>query len=191
MEKDNKDNNSVVSDNNSGSLDDSVVAEENTAEIVKKLRDKLKKCEAERMEYLTGWQRAKADHINARKRDETERGEFVRFANQDLIAELIPVLGSFDMAMANKTEWEKVDSSWRSGIESIYNQLVKVLNNFGVKEVNPINEKFDHNLYEAVLHEPVMDEKLDHMIIGVVQKGYSLNGKVLRAPKVKVGEFKR
>jgi molecular chaperone GrpE (heat shock protein) len=65
-------------------LDDSVVAEENAADAVKKLREKLKKSEAERMEYLTGWQRAKADLINARKRDEADRVEFMKFANERL-----------------------------------------------------------------------------------------------------------
>lgn len=186
-----KDNEDVVVDNDSNTLDDSVVAEENAAEAIKKLREKLKKSEAERLEYLTGWQRAKADLINARKRDEAERGDFAKFANQGLIEELIPVLGSFDMAMGNKEAWEKADKSWRTGVEYIYTQLVKALNDFGVKELDPINEKFDHNIHEATSYEPTADEKKDQMILGVIQKGYSLNGKVLKVPKVKVGEFKK
>ncbi len=185
--KETAEDNDIVAEN----LDDSVVAEENATEAIKKLREKLKKCEAERLEYLTGWQRAKADLINARKRDEAERGEFAKFANEQLIMELIPVLGSFDMAMGNKEVWEKADKNWRTGVEYIYTQLVKALTDFGVKEINPLNEKFDHNLHEATSYEPITDEKLNHMILGIIQKGYSLNGKVLKAPKVKVGEFKK
>lgn len=171
-------------------LDDSVVAEENAAEAIKKLREKLKKTEAERMEYLTGWQRAKADLINARKQDEKERQEFIKFTNGRLIEELIPVLGSFEMAMGNKEAWEKADKNWRTGVEYIYSQLVKALTDNGLKELNPINEKFDHSHHEATSYEPVTDEKLDHVIMQVIQKGYSLNGKILKVPKVKVGEFR-
>lgn len=70
-------------------LDDSVVAEESSVDTIKKLREKLKKSEVERLEYLTGWQRAKADLINARKRDEADHKEFIKFANERLIDGLI------------------------------------------------------------------------------------------------------
>jgi len=182
--------NSVENPENS-ELDDSVVAEENATEVVKKLREKLKKVEAEKMEYLTGWQRAKADMVNARKREEDDRKGFAKYANEGLIAEIIPVLDSFDMAIGNKEAWEKADKNWRMGVEYIYSQLIKVLKDHGVTEINPVNEKYDHNVHEAVSYEPVTDEKLDQQIVQVIQKGYSLNGKVLKAPKVKVGEFKK
>lgn len=187
----------VIPEKNAGSntiedsdvLDDSVVAEENMAEMIKKLRERLKKAESEKQEYLTGWQRAKADMVNARTRDEEERKAYIKFSNAGLIEDLIPVLDSFDMAMGNKEAWEKADKNWRIGVEYIYNQLIKVLLDYGVKEINPINEKYDHAQHEAISHEPVTDEKLDHVIVGVIQKGYSLNGKILKVPKVKVGEF--
>lgn len=171
-------------------LDDSVVAEESMGETIKKLREKIKKIEAEKQEYLTGWQRAKADMVNARKRDEEERREFSKFANERLIEDLIPVLASFDMAMGNKEAWEKADKNWRVGVEYIYSQLTKALTDNGLKELNPINEKFDHAHHEATSYEPVTEEKSNHIILQVIQKGYSLNGKVLKAPIVKVGEFR-
>lgn len=172
-------------------LDDSVVAEENAAEAIKKLRERLKKAESEKQEYLTGWQRAKADMVNARKRDEAERKDFIKYANEALIADLVPVLDSFDMAMGNKEAWEKADKNWRMGVEYIYTQLIKALTENGLVEINPLNEKFDHARHEATTYEPVTDAKLDHVITAVIQKGYSLNGKVLKVPKVKVGEFKK
>lgn len=181
----------VPEDNgSSGELDDSVVAEENAAEAVKKLREKIKKLEAEKMEYLTGWQRAKADLVNARKRDEEDKMSAIKYANENLIEELLPTLESFDMAIGNKEAWEKVDKNWRIGVEYIYSQLRKALENNGLVEINPMNEKFDHARHEAVSYEPVKEEGLDHVIVGVVQKGYSLNGKVMKVPKVKVGEFR-
>jgi len=172
-------------------LDDSVIAEENMAETIKKLRAKLKKSQADASEYLTGWQRAKADFVNARKRDEEERKEFIKFSNERLIESLIPVLESFDLAMANKEVWEKVDKNWRVGVEYIYSQLKKTLNESGLEEINPVGLKFDPARDEAALYVPVTEEDQDHVITQVIQKGYSLNGKSMRPPKVKVGEYKK
>ncbi len=181
---------SLKKDLESDTLDDSVVAEEAMGDTIKKLREKIKKLEVEKQEYLTGWQRAKADMVNARKRDDEERKDFIKYANEGLIGDLIPVLDSFDMAMGNKEAWEKADKNWRVGVEYIYSQLIKTLTENGLTEINPMNEKFDHAKHEATSYEPVTDEKLDHVIVGVIQKGYSLNGKLLKVPKVKVGEFR-
>lgn len=157
---------------------------------LKQLREKLKKCEAERMEYLAGWQRAKADLINARKRDEEDKKEFVKYANEDLIGEILTVLDSFDMAFANKEAWEKVDANWRVGVEYIYSQLLSSLERFNLKVINPAGQKFDPNHHVSIESIPVTDKSQDDMIVRVVQKGYELNGKIIRAPKVEVGEFK-
>ena len=173
------------------SLDDSVVAEEHASETIKRLREKLKKTEAERLEYLTGWQRAKADLINARKRDEEDRKEFMKFANERLIDGLIPVLESFELAMNNKEAWEKADKNWRTGVEYIYSQLKKALNDSGLKEIDPIGKPFDHNRDEAAEYVPVEKESEHHKVVAVIQKGYILNGKPMRPPKVKVGEWKK
>ena len=181
----------VSTQDDSDTLDDSVVAEDNAVEAVKKLKEKLKISEKERMEYLTGWQRAKADLVNARKRDEADRQEFMKFANERLIDGLLPVLESFDMAMGNKDAWEKVDKNWRVGVEYIYTQLKKVLADSGLVEINPLGEKFDINRDEATEYVPVTDESDDHKIVAVLQKGYILNGRPMRPPKVKVGEWKK
>jgi molecular chaperone GrpE len=177
-------------DDDNADLDDSVVAEEQAAETVKKLREKLREAEAEKLEYLTGWQRAKADMINSRKRDEDERRNFVKYANENLVTQLLPVLESFDMAIDDKETWDKADKNWRRGVESIYSQLKKVLTENGAKEIDPLNEKYDHSHHEAVSYVPVDDKALDQTIVKVIQKGYSLGGRSLKAPKVAVGEFK-
>lgn len=172
-------------------LDDSVVAEESAQETIKKLREKLKKATAEKQEYLNNWQKDKAEFVNARKRDKEASDRIVKFASEDLISELIPVLDSFAMAMNNKEAWEKVDKNWRTGVEYISSQLKKILEENGLKEIDPIGLKFDPMRDDAIGFDPVTDEKLDHVVTAVIQKGYSLQGKTLKAPKVKLGEFKK
>jgi molecular chaperone GrpE len=168
-------------------LDDSVVAEENQAESIKKLREKLKKCEAEKQEYLTGWQRAKADLINARKRDEEDRKEFLKFSNERLIESIIPVMESFDMAMGNKEAWEKVDKNWRMGVEYIHQQLMKVLSENGVSEI-PVQsgDVFDPKLHEPFGNTETDDAALEHKIEKVIQKGYKAGDKIIRPARVAV-----
>ena len=158
---------------------------------LKDLREKLKKAEAEKLQAMTDFARAKADFINMRKQDEMRNQEFVKFAKEGLISEIIPALDSFDMAFGNKESWEKVDKNWRVGVEYIYSQLVGALVNHNLKQLNPLGEKFDPVVHEAVEFVSVTDEKKDHIITEVIGKGYSLNNKVIKAPKVKVGEFKK
>ncbi len=170
-------------------MDDSVVGEENAQDTVKRLREKLKLVQKEKAAYLDGWQRAKADMVNANKRAYESRKEFVQYANENLINEIIPVLDSFHMAMGNKTAWEKADKNWRVGVEYIAQQLKKILEDNGLKEVDPIGETFNPMIHESVGHKPVTKESENGKVVEVAQKGYSLNGKLLKVPKVLVGEM--
>ncbi|MFA6552070.1 MAG: nucleotide exchange factor GrpE [Candidatus Paceibacterota bacterium] len=188
VEGDLSDDITVEADEN---LDDSVVAEESLQETVKKLREKLKKAQTEKQEYLLGWQKERADFQNFKKKINEEMSEFRKFAAEGFVEELLPVLQSFEMAFSNKEAWEKADKNWRTGIEYIHSQLVKVLEDQGVKEIAPVGEKFDSSKHEIAEMIQVEDESDHHKIIEVVQKGYSLNGKILRAPKVKIGELKK
>lgn len=167
-------------------LDDSVVAEENASATIKELREKLRVAQTERLEYLTGWQRAKADLLNARKRDEEDQRSFRKRATEDLILELIPVLQSFDSAMAKRDVWEKVDKNWRTGVEYIAELLRKVLLEQGLTEINPLDLPFDPTRDEPIENVP-SDASKQGTVIEVVQKGYALHGVVVRPPRVKIG----
>ena len=164
--------------------------EENPAVLVKKLREKIKKLESEKQEYLTGWQKERADGVNFRKRLEEEKKEHAKFAKEDLSTELISVLDSFDSAFKNKEAWEKVDKNWRQGVEYIHSQLINILSNHGVSVVSPLGEKFDPQRDEAVENVPVENQKDEGKILEIVSAGYKLQDKIIRAPKVKVGEYK-
>lgn len=170
--------------------EDDVVAEENIQEKLKKLREKLKETEADKKKYLDSWQRAQADFMNLRKRDEEAKKEYVKFATEDLIAELLSVVDSFSMAFANKEAWEKVDKNWRAGVEYIYSQLMSVLKDRGLTEFDPQGQPFDASKHEALGTVATDKKEDDHRVLEVIQKGYILHGKVVRPAKVKLGEFK-
>ena len=176
---------------------DDVVFEENTevtgADFNKKysaLKGKVKELEAKATEYLNGWQRDKADFINLRKKDEEAKKQIVAFAKEDLINELIPVLDSFESAMKNKEAWAKVEPNWRVGVEYIASQLNQTLENNGLKKVYPLGQPFDHTRDEALEMVPTEDKSQDGVVMEVVQTGYMLGDRLIRPPKVKVGECK-
>ena len=166
--------------------------EGNTAtqkDVTKDLREKLAKAIAEKQEYLDGWQRAKADFVNARKREEETRTDVLKYANEDLLLQLAPVLDSFTMAFNNKEAWEKIDKNWRIGVEYIYSQLKGVLEQNGFSEFDPKGEKFDPFKHHAIESIPVTDPAQDHTVLEVIQKGYSLNSKIIKPASVKIGEL--
>ncbi len=166
--------------------------EQNPATLIKKLRAKLKSCEAERAEYLTGWQRAKADLVNARKDEERERAAFARFAAEGLIRDLLPVLESFEMAFANREAWEQAPAEWRQGIEHIHAQLVGVLERHGLEAVRPAaGETFDPTQHESAGETPVESEAQDHTIVSVVRCGYKLYDKLIQPARVIVGIYEK
>jgi molecular chaperone GrpE (heat shock protein) len=185
------DNNNEKNMDQADEFQDDIVMEDEQApgDQIKKLRAKLKKALEEKQDYLDKWQRAQAEFLNARKRDQEEKAQFAKFAKEDLISQIIPVLEGFDMARSNKDAWEKVDPNWRKGVESLHALLLKVMAENDLKELNPIGEKFDPMRDEAIAHEPVDSPEKDHVILDVVQKGYSLAGKVVKAPRVKVGDY--
>lgn len=159
------------------------------AQKLKKVKNALKKCEAEKQEYLDGWQRAKAEFANLRKQDETRHAERSKYAEQGLVEDLIPVLDSFDMAMGNKDAWEKAPEEWRKGIEHIHAGLLQKLQSRGLVKIESEGRTFDPELHEAVQNVPVDSEKLDHTVVSVLQAGYKLHDRVIRHAKVQVGVF--
>lgn len=192
MDDDKKDLNNNESEEQ---VDDVVFEEENENTApdfvakINKLKSRIKELEEKSSEYLNGWQRDKADFINLRKKDEEAKKNIVEFAKTNLIGDILPVLDSFELAMKNKEAWEKVDQNWRTGVEYINNQLLGVLEQNGLKKIYPLGETFDPNRDEALEMVPVQNKDEDHKILEVVQTGYQSGNSIIRAPKVKVGDF--
>lgn len=161
-------------------IDDSVVAEESQAETIKKLREKLKVSENKAKENLDGWQRAQAEFSNIRKRDEEAKIEFLKFAKADIMSALLPVLDSFNSALAHG----------QKEVEPIFTQLTQILKSNKLEEINPLGEIFNPQFHEAVGSIDTENKEEDHKILEVFQKGYKLDNKVLRPAKVRIGDFK-
>ena len=158
-------------------------SEADPAARVKKLRERLAHCEAEKKEYLDGWQRAKADLANYKK-DETRRfDEFVKFAAEGVIAEAIQVLDSFDLALQHA-----MPKQVERGIVLIRSQLEDILRRRGLEALPAQGQKFD-----PVLHESMGEVESDGesgWVAEELQKGYILHGRVLRPARVKISKKK-
>lgn len=174
----NTDNDDIQIENED--LDDSVVAEERQGETIKKLKGKLREAEEKAKEYLDTLQRAKADFINMRKRDEEAKAEFLKFAKSDVVSEIIPVLDSFTLAMQHGAK----------EVEPIQKQLLQILKQHGLEEINPIHQQFDPQQHEAIGMIQTENSEEDNLILDVMQKGYILSGKTIRPAKVRIGEYK-
>lgn len=118
--------------------------------------------------------RALADYQNLEKQTQSWKEEFIKFANQNLILDLLEVLDDLEKAYEHLKD---------DGLKIIIDKLQTILKNSGLEEINLENAIFDPNLCEAV--ETLPGEE-DNKIAGVISKGYKLNGKVIRVSKVKV-----
>lgn len=147
--------------------------------------DELSKCQKERDEYLDGWKRAKADLINYKK-DEAKRFEaIVKFSNESLVRELINVLDSFDLALIALEN--EADSKKEKGLYLIRQQLEDILKQNGLERIIiSVGQPFDPALQEAVAE--VESDKPSGTIIEEVERGYLLNGKLIRPARVKVSK---
>lgn len=156
---------------------------------IKKLKEKIKKLEAEKQEYLDLSQRTRADYANFKKEVDTNRISERKFATKRFIEELLPVLDSYDMAQGNKEAWEKVDQNWRIGIEYIFNQFRTVLENEGVVQFGKVGDIFDPHLHESMETVKVTNEADNDKIMKVLQNGYKMNEQILRPARVHTGHL--
>lgn len=146
-----------------------------------KASDNFSKCLKERDEYLDGWKRAKAELINYKK-DEAKRFEIImKFSNEALIREIIKVLDSFDLALNSLEKEGKAEK----GIYLIRAQLEDILKQNGLERIAvSMGQQFDPAFHEAVAS--VESDKESGIIIEEVERGYFLNGKLIKPARVKV-----
>ena len=129
----------------------------------------------------TRYMRLMADFQNYKKRVEKEKKDLYSYANEKLVTELLDVLDNFERALEQETS----DENFKKGMEMIFKQLSNVLEKSGLAEIAALGEDFDPNVHNAVMTEETEDYE-SGKVSGVMQKGYTLNGKVIRPSMVKV-----
>ncbi len=131
--------------------------------------------------------RLSAEFDNYRKRTLKEKADLIRTAGESLILKILPVIDDFDRAIGFLNGEGNVDPS-KEGLLLIYNKLKDVLHQQGLREIESLHKEFDTDIHEAVTKISVQEKKLKGKVVDVVLKGYILGEKVIRYPKVVVGE---
>lgn len=166
-----------------------------TEELKKQLEDYQKLKE----EYLAGWQRARADLLNYKKEEMERIGEFLKYGNEEFILKILPILDNFEVVETKLPEDLKKDDNVK-GLLMLKNQLQDFLKSQGVEEIKSIGERFDPNFHEAIEEVETKNEEQDKkekvpgiiiesgIILEEIQKGYTINGRLLRSAKVKISK---
>ncbi len=155
-------------------------------EKIEELEKKVTELEAKTAKDKDDYVRLMAEFDNYRRRTSQEKLELVSMASTETIKGLLPVLDDCERAM--KVLMESNDSeAAKEGTELIYNKLMSYLKSKGLAVIEAAGQTFDTDLHEAVAQFPVPEEDKKGKVFGVVQTGYTLNGKVIRFAKVVVG----
>ena len=138
------------------------------------MEEEIEKIIKERDEYLNGWKRAKADFLNYKKDEDQRMQRVAEYARQELLLKVFPILDNLERAAKEIED---------KGIAQILTQWKEFLKNQGVEEMRTVGQPFDPAMHEAIEE---VDGENSGMVAEEVEKGYMVNGKLLRPAKVKV-----
>lgn len=170
-----QDNN--MSDNLSGKEDLLTDEETNEEKTLEEKYDELNNS------YL----RLHAEYDNYRKRTLKEKMEIIKSGGEKVLTEMIPLIDDFERALDTVQNADD-KAAIIEGLDLIYSKFVSFINQQGVKEIEAIGEPFDADKFEAITTIPAQDDSQKNMVVDCIQKGYILNEKVIRFPKVIVGK---
>ena len=131
--------------------------------------------------------RQSADMVNYRKRKEEEINKMLKFCNEDIIKELLPIIDNFERAINNTDNLTETEQKYLDGFKMIYCSILNILEKNEVKAIDGANKPFDPIYHNAIMLEK-NDKYASGMVIEVLQKGYLLKDKVIRPAMVKVSE---
>lgn len=176
-----KDKNSKIKKNKSEEKEIAKDKVELTNEEIEAMNKRVSEAEEKALRY-------QAELINYRKRKDEETEKKLKYANEDLILEILPVLDNFERAIKmDDDNLEDEVSQFLSGMKMIYASLTKAIEKYGVKEIDALGKVFDATYHQAVMTEEVKDKDKD-IVLEVYQKGYILKDKVIRPAMVKVNK---
>ena len=155
-------------------------------QVIDQLQTEVEEARAKADEYLDGWQRARAEFANYKKRVEREQAQTYQNASGSIIKRYLDVVDDLGLALKNRP-LDDEGASWANGIELIYHKLLTIMENEGVTPMDADGGYFDPNLHEAVTSEPSEDHE-SGQIIEVIKQGYMLGERVLRPASVRVAQ---
>jgi molecular chaperone GrpE len=144
----------------------------------------LEKTVSERDEFKAALQRERADFVNFRKRIEREKAEQRAAHVADTVLKFLPVLDDFDRALATVPD-DAAENGWLNGFSLIHKKFNDLLNQLGIVPIDPLGQPFDPNFHEAIGSED-SDQYASGTVTAVLQKGYMMDEKCIRAAMVKV-----
>lgn len=157
-----------------------------SAQEVEALRSELQECQAKSEEYLDGWQRARAEFSNYKKRVEREKAQVYTNAAGSVVKRFLEIVDDLDLALKNRPT-DGDGAAWTDGIELVYRKLSAAIEADGVTIMEVEGKFFDPNYHEAITSEE-NDEFESGQIIEVVKQGYMLADRVLRPALVRVAK---
>ncbi len=158
---------------------------EQTTDKIPSLEEMLQEAERKAQEHYDAWMYAKAEGENIRRRAAEDVSKAQKFAVERFSGEMLAVMDSLQAGLAVQTE--NVES-FKSGMELTLKQLAGVFEKFNIKEVNPVGEKLDPHKHQAI--SMVESDQEPNTVVSVMQKGYTLNDRVLRPALVMVAKGK-
>lgn len=179
-----------VKDDSKESADESGLAGTALETDLEKLQKQLDESEKLVSSYKDQLLRLAAEFENFKKRVEQDKVEFVKYANERIIKELLPILDDFSRALTNGKATPDFEPFYK-GVDLIYQKLLKLLESKGVKPIESVGKEFDVMYHDVLMQVPRPDLK-PHTIIEEVERGYMLHDKVIKHAKVIVaGESKQ
>jgi len=155
-------------------------------DVTTELKAQLEAANAKAAEYLDGWQRARADFANYKKRVERENADLNATLTASVLTRILPMLDDFELAMKNAPT-EGDGAKWASGLALVHKKFTNILENEGIKRIEAEGQVFDPNIHEAVVHEDSANHESGH-VIEILRQGYKLGDRVLRPALVKVAK---
>ena len=156
---------------------------------IKELEEELAKLKADVDHWKNEYYRAYADTKNLRNNLEKEHSDIIKYRAMGFIEDLLPVLDSFHMALANEPSSQEL-KNYLVGFQFVYRNLVSVLENEGVKEISPnVGDKFSDKTMNAV--DVTEQEGEENIVTKVYAKGYELHGRLIRPANVSVSKNKK
>ena len=164
---------------------------ETTPEVdpVQVLTEQVAKLQKEKEELIEQVKYSQAELVSYRMRKDEETANLLKYASQDLISELIPLIDNFERAikLASGSDNPEV-SKYLTGFQLMYTSYVDILKKYGVEEINRVGEVFDSKLEQAMVAES-NPEYPDEVVLEVLQKGYKLKDRVIRPASVKINQL--